>query len=67
MKDRCPECGLGWRMFPPAHVDEQKPDGRFAAGSKVRCVECKGVFTLPLAEMVTSGATWHSLAIKAAT
>jgi FtsZ-binding cell division protein ZapB len=37
---RCPECGC--HSF--ARIDERKPDGRFAPGPMIRCVNCKRVF-----------------------
>lgn len=37
---RCPECGC----HSYAHVQEQKGDGSFAPGPKIRCVNCKAVW-----------------------
>lgn len=34
-RDRCPDCGLAWWLFPPARIHGQ---------NKVRCIECKRVY-----------------------
>ena len=46
--DLCPDCHINWVFAVPARVDERKPDGEFGPSDYVRCVECKGVFLMPL-------------------
>ncbi len=41
--DRCPGCGLGWWLFPPARI---KSAGGFETNS-FRCVNCKGLYYRP--------------------
>ena len=46
----CPHC----RQPNHARVQEQKPDGHFAPGPMLRCVNCKEVFRDPAAPITPS-------------